>query len=146
MSYPVGHRTPWFVASFVATLLVVAACSSGSSGDGAAGGDATSAAPAGATPTATADEAPADQEMAELVQGKAVGEFFLLNCSPCHGLQRQGIVGPPLTADALTKEDAFYVETITNGRTGTVMPSWSQAGLTQPEIRAIVHWLKTETP
>lgn len=117
------------------------ACSSTSSNAGAATDE----------PSATATDADNgddddDGEIAETVQGKEVANFYQLNCSSCHGLDQQGIVGPALTVDMLTQDDQFYIDTISNGRPGTVMPSWTATGLTMPEIRALVHWLKDGAP
>ena len=119
----------------------------------ACGGSGTSTAASGTPgePSATAAETETepgddDEEIAETVQGKEVARFYQLNCSSCHGLDQQGIVGPALTVAALTQDDQFYIDTIANGRPGTVMPSWTANGLTIPEIRALVHWLKEGAP
>ena len=122
-----------------AALLAMACSSSGTSES-----DTTAEPPASAS--ATEAEPSDDGEIAETVQGKEVARFYQLNCSSCHGLDQQGIVGPALTVDALVQEDQFYIDTIADGRPGTVMPSWSANGLTTPEIRALVHWLKAGAP
>jgi mono/diheme cytochrome c family protein len=111
-------------------LLFLAACSGGS-GDEGGGGRTTDA----TTP----------QTDAVTVAGEPVQRFFAQNCSACHGPQREGRVGPALTPDRLTQDDAFYVDTIANGRTGTAMPAWSSK-LDAGEIDALVHWLKTTDP
>jgi cytochrome c oxidase subunit 2 len=77
------------------------------------------------------------------VQGKPIAEFYQNTCSPCHGQQRQGGIGLPLTPEALTQPDDFYFDTIKNGRAGTVMPAWGDAGLTDEEIRTLVEFLRT---
>jgi len=102
-------------------LLLLAACSGGGS---------------------DAELSPAD---AVLVDGQPVKRFFAQNCSACHGTQREGRVGLALTPDRLTQDDAFYAETIANGRSGTAMPAWSSK-LDTGDIDALVHWLKNTDP
>jgi cytochrome c55X len=47
------------------------------------------------------------------------------DCGSCHGLTRQGGLGPALTPQALTgKSPVMLRETILNGRPGTPMPPW----------------------
>ncbi len=51
----------------------------------------------------------------------------LLNqdCGSCHGLTRQGGLGPPLTKQALMgKSETMLREVILNGRPGTPMAPW----------------------
>lgn len=108
-------------------------------------------APDGATPTATpaGTETPSgggDDPANAVVQGLNVKDYYTASCSPCHGLQRQGIVGPALTPERLTESDQFYFDTIANGRQGTVMPSWRAAGLTDADIEALVQFLKHVPP
>jgi mono/diheme cytochrome c family protein len=74
-----------------------------------------------------------------------VREFFANNCAVCHGLNREGGVGLPLTRDRLTEPDQFYIDTITNGR-GAIMPAWGPQGLDEDEIASIVTWLKNTDP
>ena len=76
----------------------------------------------------------------------AIGEFYALSCSPCHGVDREGLtdLGPSLQELELSDEDSF--ETIARGREGTLMPSWRDAGLSDDEIREIVDWLKAREP
>lgn len=97
------------------------------------------------TATSTPDGGGGGPEDA-VVQGTAVREFFAAKCAACHGQERQGVVGPALTRDQLTESDDFYIDTIANGRAGTVMPAWSDQGLTAEEIAAIVTWLKNTDP
>jgi mono/diheme cytochrome c family protein len=82
------------------------------------------------------------------VQGIPVADFFQASCAACHGADRAGItgLGLPLTPSALTQPDEFYFDTISNGRPGTVMPSWSANGLTDDEIHTLVTFLKTVEP
>jgi cytochrome c55X len=47
------------------------------------------------------------------------------DCGACHGLTRQGGLGPSLLPEALAdKSDALLVRTIQEGRQGTAMPPW----------------------
>jgi mono/diheme cytochrome c family protein len=86
--------------------------------------------------------------MGPLPSGTAVttgspAALYQANCAVCHGAARRGLVGPALLPSTLTRDDAFYVDTITNGRPGTAMPAWGARGLTQDQIRALVAYLKS---
>lgn len=63
---------------------------------------------------------------ADWFNGRTARDAYQDSCSGCHGVQRQGAIGPALTPGALTKEDAFYFDTIRNGRPGTMMQAWSR--------------------
>ena len=94
-----------------------------------------------------ADEsAAADHRGPGLIQGLSVADFYLASCAACHGTNREGGVGPPLTSDLLVEPDAFYEQTIAEGRTGTMMPSWREGGLADQQIASLVDWLKSSTP
>ncbi len=82
------------------------------------------------------------------VQGVPVAVFFQASCSTCHGANREGVsgLGLPLLSEVLTKEDAFYFDTIKNGRVGTVMPAWGQLGLTDEDIHTLVEFIKNTPP
>ncbi len=81
-----------------------------------------------------------------LFDGKTAAEFFGGSCAGCHGVDRSGGIGPPLLPARLTESDDFYFETISNGRPGTPMPSWSEQGLSDRQIRALVALVKSEPP
>lgn len=85
-------------------------------------------------------------EAGDTVKDMPVAEFFAGNCAVCHGQNREGLVGPALTPERLTQPDDFYFETIKNGRPGTAMPSWGAAGLSDDDIHALVHFVKTVEP
>jgi mono/diheme cytochrome c family protein len=123
-------------AGLMALALLLGACG-GSNSDS---GDSTKAPAEVPTPAATA--APDD---GELFGGKTPAEFFVTNCSTCHGVDRQGIsgLGLPLVPDALVEDDAFYIGTILNGRAGTVMPVWGQQGVSEAEASALVAFFRT---
>lgn len=56
-------------------------------------------------------------------------------------------MGLPLTPDKLTKEDAFYADTIKNGRDGTGMTMMGTIlGMSDEEIATMVTFLKTDQP
>lgn len=86
----------------------------------------------------------ADEAVAQTIAGQEVEAFYVGNCSACHGQAREGLIGPPLQAAALIENDAFYFDVISMGRVGTVMPAWSDAGMTDPEIRAMIAWLRAQ--
>lgn len=93
----------------------------------------------------TPEPLPEEPEAQVEVAGVLVGTFYQNNCAVCHGTERQGAVGLPLTPEALTQDDDFYVDTILNGREGTAMPPWS--GTVSPEeAQAIVTFLKNVEP
>jgi mono/diheme cytochrome c family protein len=123
-------------AGFAALALLLGACG-GSNSDS---GDATKAPTSVPSPAAT--EVPGD---GELFGGKTPAEFFVTNCSGCHGADRQGIsgLGLPLVPNALVEDDAFYIGTILNGRAGTVMPIWGQQGVSETEATALVAFFRT---
>jgi mono/diheme cytochrome c family protein len=123
-------------AGFAALALLLGACG-GSNSDS---GDATNAPTE--VPSTAVTAAPDD---GELFDGKTPAEFFVSNCSACHGTDRQGIpgLGLPLVPDALVEDDAFYIGTILNGRAGTVMPIWGQQGVSEAEATALVAFFRT---
>ena len=110
------------------------------------GGDSDDTEPtAEPTETAAATEPSGGGGGGELFGGREVGEFFSLNCSACHGENREGVtgLGLPLLPDVLTEGDDFYFDPIKNGRTGTVMPAWGQSGVSDDEITALVEFIRT---
>lgn len=117
-------------AALAGLALLLGACGGGDSDSN--GDDAT------AEPTATA--APDD---GEAFDGKTAAEFYSINCSACHGPNREGIVGPGLTPDTLVEDDAVYIDTILNGRAGTVMPAWGGQGVSESEATALVAFFRT---
>jgi mono/diheme cytochrome c family protein len=120
--------------------LAIAACGGDDDDDSGSTPTATS------TPTASASATETPDDGGELFGGTPIDQFFAINCAACHGVDRQGIVGPALTRDVLTESDDFYFDTIANGRPGTVMPAWRDAGLNDSEISALVTFLKTTDP
>lgn len=68
-------------------------------------------------------------------------------CTECHGLEGQGIVGPPLRNSNYIKSSSIQdiFNTIANGRSGTLMPGWLQANggpLSAGDINNVVAYLK----
>jgi len=120
--------------------LAIAGCGGGDDDDDDGGGAAEP------TPTETAAAGGgAAGEVATLIQDKEPGDFYRLNCSACHGQEREGItgLGLPLLPERLSESDDFYFDTVKNGRAGTVMPAWGATGLTDPEIRALLAFIRT---
>jgi len=82
-----------------------------------------------------------------IVQGIPVGDYYASLCAGCHGANREGGVGLPLTRDQLTEDDQIYIDTITSGRSGTAMAAFGGgAELTPDEVQAMVTWLKETDP
>ncbi len=74
--------------------------------------------------------------------------LFLKNCSTCHGVQGEGVVGPALRNSQYiqTVGDQAIFQTIADGRPGTKMPAWLQANggpLDQLQIGDVVAYLHT---
>jgi mono/diheme cytochrome c family protein len=73
---------------------------------------------------------------------------YLENCSPCHGVQGQGVDAPPLRNNQFiqTAQQQTVFALIANGRPGTAMPAWLQANggsLTDAQINNVIAFLKT---
>ena len=69
---------------------------------------------------------------------------YTANCAPCHGLQREGGEAPRLRDDRLTEPDAFYIDTILEGRLAAGMPSWAAAGMSEAQARVILEFLRSD--
>jgi cytochrome c55X len=64
-------------------------------------------------------------------------------CSSCHGADLKGAIGPALKPETLgSKDDAMLIDTIYNGRKGTMMSSW-KASMNKEEIAWLVSILKS---
>ncbi len=102
----------------------------------------------GASPAPATGEAPAGGGPADaLVQGLTASEYYQTVCAACHGLEREGQIGLPLTPDELTEPAEFYIDTLTNGRADTAMlPFGSGPPLTPAEVEAMVTFLTTVDP
>ncbi len=73
--------------------------------------------------------------------------IFLKNCSNCHGVQGEGVVGPALRNSQYiqTAGDQAVFQTIAAGRPGTKMPAWLQINggpLDETEIADVVAYLR----
>ena len=69
--------------------------------------------------------------------------IFTQNCAPCHGANREGRIGPNLTAASLQsrgRSEQYIRDTITSGRGG--MPAWKDK-LSSAEIEALAKFLRT---
>ena len=74
--------------------------------------------------------------------------LFETHCTPCHGAQAQGKIGPALRNSAYIQStpNQLIHTTIEAGRGGLGMPAWfiqNGGPLTQDEISSIVDYLKT---
>jgi len=88
-------------------------------------------------------EAAAPQEV--MVQGRPIAQFFADTCGGCHGVHREGALGPALIPQRLSQDDEFYFRIIEDGRPGTSMlPKGGQPQLTDDEIHALVTFIKSE--
>ncbi len=72
--------------------------------------------------------------------------IFLKNCSTCHGVQGEGVVGPALRNSQYiqTAGDQAVFQTIAEGRPGTKMPAWLQINggpLNETQIADVVAYL-----
>lgn len=64
-------------------------------------------------------------------------------CSSCHGAELKGAIGPALKPETLgSKADDMLIDTIYNGRKGTMMSSW-KASLNKDEIAWLIGVLKS---
>jgi len=81
---------------------------------------------------------------ADWFAGSPIDQAYLSNCAACHGLDRQGGIGPALTPDVLVQNDDFYFDVIKNGRPGTIMPAWGLMGFTDQEIWLMLGYLRSE--
>jgi mono/diheme cytochrome c family protein len=80
---------------------------------------------------------------ADAAAGAAV---FLKNCTQCHGIDGQGIIGPALRNNKFIQTGAAQdiFDTIAQGRPGTEMPAWLQANggpLTTDQINNVAAYL-----
>ncbi len=64
-------------------------------------------------------------------------------CGACHGENLKGAMGPALNSETLAnKSDEMLIDTIYNGRKGTMMSSW-KASMNKDEIGWLVSVLKS---
>ncbi len=73
--------------------------------------------------------------------------IFREHCSGCHGEDGKGIstVGTPDFTDhkiQASVTDAQIIDTITNGRKGTIMPAW-KGQLSEQEISAVAQFVRS---
>lgn len=78
------------------------------------------------------------------VQDKEVGLYFLDSCAGCHGTDRRGATGPALLPERLSQDDDYYIDVITNGKPGTVMPPWG-GQLSDEDITTLVGFIRSDT-
>jgi mono/diheme cytochrome c family protein len=73
---------------------------------------------------------------------------FMKNCTPCHGIEGQGVDAPPLRNNQFiqTNDDTAIFDTVANGVKFTEMPAWLQTNggpLTSDQISNVVAYLHT---
>ncbi|MFO7944800.1 MAG: cytochrome c [Anaerolineales bacterium] len=77
-----------------------------------------------------------------MVQDQPVASYFQDNCARCHGENREGRNGPALLPDSLSRDNAYYLDIIRNGKRG--MPSFGSK-LSDKEIQILIDFLRTES-
>jgi plastocyanin/DNA-binding beta-propeller fold protein YncE len=75
--------------------------------------------------------------------GDSIQDYYRSGCSSCHGVSREGSIGPALVPGRLSDEDRAYVAIIRDGRPGTSMPAWGRGGLSNEEIWGLVGFLRS---
>lgn len=81
---------------------------------------------------------------ADWFNGQTARAAYRDSCGGCHGPEREGGIGPALVPGRLTENDAFYFNTIQNGRPGTLMPGWGNLGLQDAEIWLLLGYLRSQ--
>lgn len=97
------------------------------------------------TPEGTSALLPVMAGQADAALGAPI---FLQNCSPCHGVEGQGVNAPALRNSQYirTAGDQEVLSTVINGRAETEMPAWLQANggpLTEGQVINVVAYLHT---
>ncbi|MDA0353306.1 MAG: PQQ-dependent sugar dehydrogenase [Chloroflexi bacterium] len=110
--------------------LLLAACSGK--------GDAATPSPGATTPASDPD----GTALVSFVQGLSPADYYQASCAACHGVDKEGAVGPPLVVERLTEPAEVYFDAIKNGRPGTAMPAWGAVGLSDAEVRTLVAYLQ----
>lgn len=108
------------------------------------------AAMAGLSPPQAAAQSPlpnpVDAEPLSPERRAELSNLLEQDCGSCHGLQRAGGLGPPLTASVLEHKPVEYLAAaIYFGHPGTAMPPWS-ALISQQEAVWLAQRLKTTAP
>jgi mono/diheme cytochrome c family protein len=91
----------------------------------------------------------ADEQVAAETASAALGApLYLLHCTPCHGVQGEGVDASPLRNSQFIQagNDQNVFDTIADGRPGTEMPAWLRikgGPLTDAEIGDLVAYLLT---
>lgn len=96
--------------------------------------------PQPSNPPPTIDPPPQEEPR---VQGVPVSQYYLDSCSGCHGVNREGTIGPALLPQRLSQPDGYYFDVIENGKPGTLMPAWGNT-LTDEEINLLIAFIRSE--
>ena len=82
-----------------------------------------------------------EQPPAKIAAAGPVATLYWDKCSGCHGVDRQGGLGPALVPQTLSGEETADIKsTISNGRPGTAMPPW-QGTLTGRQIDDLIDYI-----
>lgn len=84
-------------------------------------------------------EPPAGGVTGDAEKGKGI---FAQNCATCHGNDGTGGVGPNLHGVQGRLSEEEHINTVTNGRSNTVMPAWKDK-LTEQDIKDVVSYERT---
>jgi len=113
----------------------------------ACGGSGSSTVAPTTAPGGTATASPTAGEDTALIKGQTPASYYAAHCATCHGQQREGGIGSPLTPGDLTESDEFYHDVIKNGRAGTGMTMMGTIlGMSDEDIATLVTFLKTDQP
>ncbi len=72
-------------------------------------------------------------------------QLYSANCALCHGANREGGIGPPLTTTALKDDSASAIGDVINRGTKGGMPAFSNL-LSPEEVSALANYLKSAPP
>ena len=90
----------------------------------------------------------ADRDAIRAARGEPqVGQsLYGMNCAACHGDRGEGGIGPSLNAPSFLgiASDAFFAETIVNGRPNTAMPTWRE--LDSRQVSDLISYIRSWQP
>ncbi len=93
-----------------------------------------------------AEETVEEPTESEAISTAEAEGLYTANCAACHGPDRMGGLGPPLTPASLgEKSDAEIRETISDGRPDTAMPPF-KGKLSPEQIEALIRLIKDSAP
>jgi nitric oxide reductase subunit C len=98
-----------------------------------------------ATPSLTPSPAPSASPTATSTPIVNAVQLYSANCAVCHGANREGGIGPPLTKSALTDSTIDQVKKIISSGTERGMPGFSNL-LNTIQINSLAEYIKTVPP